>query len=722
MLKRLELIGFKSFAHKTVLEFPQGIAAIVGPNGSGKSNIIDAIRWLLGERDAKNLRGAKIEDLLFSGTPAKPRVGLAQAAIYLDNANSFFPAEFSEIAITRQISRGGDAKFFLNKSEVRLRDLVNFFARARLGAGGLTVINQGESDLFIKSSPVERREMIEEILGLREYQLKKQEAGRKLKATLSNIDKVEALLGEITPHLRILRRQTARWSKRSELVAELSNFERMFFGAKLAEIELQFAKIDPLISAADQKIAAAQSELDGVEKEMGNLEREEPDKHRELRKLKEQQSLALVQKSALEKELGRLEAHLEFAAAQQSPLAAVDLSKAVALIKKIRDELERFMLGDIAYIRKAAADLLGQIDSVLANRNLPAGGEELKKSKEKILKDLGELNEKFNVLRNSEQNIAAMLAEHSAEFKKIVRVLEQKKDFIAGLEQEKNKLIFEKERWRLRLQDLEAQLAQSGMKISDCRIGAADFKNEAFNFAETERRILRLRGELASIGDVDESLMKEARETEARHSFLTGQLADLNRAIKDLEQLKKELEMKINNEFNEALYKINDEFLRFFKLMFGGGKAKLKLAKQEARVKDEQEMGGDSGGGEKVRAAETEKPEEAELGIDIDVSIPRKRITGLEMLSGGERSLVSVAALFAMVAVSPPPFLVLDEIDAALDERNAKRFAEMLKEFSRKTQFVVVTHNRSTMEVADALYGVTMGEDGTSKVVSLKLA
>ncbi len=112
---------------------------------------------------------------------------------------------------------------------------------------------------------------------------------------------------------------------------------------------------------------------------------------------------------------------------------------------------------------------------------------------------------------------------------------------------------------------------------------------------------------------------------------------------------------------------------------------------------------------------------EAKTGIDINLSLPKKRITTLEMLSGGEKSLVSIAALFALISISPPPFLVLDEIDAALDENNSKRFANLIKEFSRKTQFIVVTHNRAVMEAADVLYGVTMGEEGTSKVLSLKL-
>ena len=122
-----------------------------------------------------------------------------------------------------------------------------------------------------------------------------------------------------------------------------------------------------------------------------------------------------------------------------------------------------------------------------------------------------------------------------------------------------------------------------------------------------------------------------------------------------------------------------------------------------------------------VKTLEVETEEDLQAGIELEVSLPRKKIKGLEMLSGGEKSLVSIAALFALISVSPPPFLVLDEVDAALDERNTKRFAELIKNFSRKTQFVLVTHNRATMEAASVLYGVTMEEDGVSKVLSLKL-
>ena len=171
-LKSLELNGFKSFASKAVLEFPKGITAIVGPNGSGKSNIIDAIRWLLGEREAKNLRGDKIENLIFVGTSKKSRAGMAQVSLNFDNNSKFGGDEFEEISIVRRVARDGISQYFLNKSEVRLKDIVDFFAKARLGTKGLTIINQGSSDLFVRVSPEERRIIIEEVLGFENFRLK----------------------------------------------------------------------------------------------------------------------------------------------------------------------------------------------------------------------------------------------------------------------------------------------------------------------------------------------------------------------------------------------------------------------------------------------------------------------------------------------------------------------------------------------------------------------
>jgi chromosome segregation protein len=252
---------------------------------------------------------------------------------------------------------------------------------------------------------------------------------------------------------------------------------------------------------------------------------------------------------------------------------------------------------------------------------------------------------------------------------------------------------------------------QAGRKMHEFEIMPAIILE---NPLAVEKEILKLRGELAAIGDIDETLLKEAQDAESRHSFLSQQLADLEKSSEDLKELIADLDNKIHAKFKDALIKINEEFNKYCRLMFGGGQAKLFL--ERPRINEDKKLIDAENS-----ASEDKEIKEDELGIEVHVSIPGKKIKGLDMLSGGERSLVSIAALFAMVSVSPPPFLVLDEVDAALDERNAKKFANVLKEFSKHTQFILVTHNRHTMEAASVLYGVTMQSDGTSKLLSVKL-
>jgi chromosome segregation protein len=272
----------------------------------------------------------------------------------------------------------------------------------------------------------------------------------------------------------------------------------------------------------------------------------------------------------------------------------------------------------------------------------------------------------------------------------------------------------EHERLRMRREELERLAAQAGRRIEEF---AAVRTEGGINLQEIEHKMFRLRGELAAIGEIDEALLNEAKTTEERYAFLTKESGDLSKAVADLRQLIKDLNEKIGTQFSGALNKINGEFQKFFELMFGGGTAKLRLEKKEVK---KMEVGDDLDEAEASSTEAEDIEENKELGIEIAVSLPRKRVSTLDALSGGERSLVGIATLFALISVSPPPFLVLDEIDAPLDERNARRFAEMLKEFSKETQFIIVTHNRATMEAAEVLYGVTLDADGTSKLLSIK--
>src|SRR5574343_243550 len=223
--KSLEILGFKSFANKTIFSFPANVTAVVGPNGSGKSNVVDAIRWVLGERDLKGLRVARSEEIIFGGTPNKPRMSLAQVSITLDNSDNSLPIDFKEVVISRRKNRDGEKDYLINQSSVRLKDIVELLAKAKIGSQGMTIVNQGSADSILKASPKERRLMIEESLGLREFQLKKEEAKRRLVSTEENLSKTRALLEELLPHLRSLRRQVGKWEKREEIVSSLGGLE-----------------------------------------------------------------------------------------------------------------------------------------------------------------------------------------------------------------------------------------------------------------------------------------------------------------------------------------------------------------------------------------------------------------------------------------------------------------------------------------------------------------
>lgn len=728
VLKRLELNGFKSFAGKTVLEFPSGITAIVGPNGSGKSNIVDAIRWLLGEREAKHLRGGKVEDLVFAGTPKRPRVGQAQASLHFENSHKLFPVDFSEVTVAREVRRDGTSRYFLNKAEILLRDLIDFFAKARLGSRGFSVVTQGNSDIFIRVSPKERREMIEEILGLREYQLKKQDAERRLRNSEINLEKAKALIEEILPHLRSLKRQTGRWEKRGTLEEELKGLENQFFGYRLRDVERERAALEKELGVEKERLEVLREKKRLAEAHEKEVEAAQPKEREELREIKAKTQAILEERSRLQKELGRLEAQLEMherAPAAESPHAEELLS----FIRKIKSRLEVSAEKGGEELRSAVREILREIDEAIEGKKRGAEvPHDLKTQFEKIGKEVAALGEELTALREKERELEKGQEQFYRAFKEAVGAVQAAGDEIERWERVNQERVLQKERLEMRREELWHQIVQAGRRVEEFAQVALEAGIASEDFDAMERRIFKLRGDLASIGEVDEALLKEAQETESRYEFLSREGGDLEKARDDLRSLIGELNEKIRTEFSGALVAINEEFNKFFTVMFGGGHAKLKIVKPEPLLPKTEEGGGEDveagegEGGKGEAAAEVGEEEETEEGIEIDLKLPRKKLTSLEVLSGGERSLVGIAALFALISVSPPPFLVLDEIDAALDDRNARRFAEMLKEFSKETQFVVVTHNRATMEAAHVLYGVTLGDDGTSKVLSLKLA
>ena len=700
-LKRLELNGFKSFAQKTVLEFPAGITAIVGPNGSGKSNVVDAIRWLLGEREAKSLRGARVEDLIFAGTPKRARLGQAQASLHFENRGNFFPVDSAELVVTRQISRDGISKYFLNKSEILLRDLIDFFAKARLGSRGLVVITQGNSDVFIRSNPSDRREMIEEILGLREYQIKKSDAERRLKNSEVNLDKARALIEEILPHLRSLKRQTARWEKRGELEEELKNLEDEFFGSQFQQLQQDYAVLEKELGAGEAERKTLEIEKEKAIEHQEEVEKTQPEERKQVLNIREHIRALLEERSKFEKELGKIEAQIEL----------------VGRETKQTDRSAGKMLHLLEAIEGIITDINNFFESEYEKPEAEEANEDMKPQFDVLQKELQRVKNGLISLREEEKALEVRQEEFYATFKAAVTGVEVAKRNIEQLENRTREQVFKKQRLELQKEELTRQIIQAGRHAAEFDRPKHIVPVPQHAFSEIERRMFKLRGDLASIGEVDHALVKEATETESRYDLLKKESEDLEKAVADLRNLISDLNLKIKVNFDAAIIKINEEFKRFFELMFGGGHAKLRVVRPEDRVIVSDGEITESGMPEET---EEEKQRTEESGIEIEIKLPRKKINSLDALSGGERSLVGIAALFALISVSPPPFLVLDEIDAALDDRNSKRFGEILKEFSKTTQFVVVTHNRMTMESANVLYGVTLNDDGTSKILSMK--
>ncbi len=720
-LKRLEINGFKSFAQKTVFEFPTGIVAIVGPNGSGKSNIIDAVRWLLGEREAKNLRGDKIEDLIFAGTAKKSKMSMAQVSLVFDNSSGKLPVDFKEVAVSRKISRNGNSQYFINDTEVRLKDVIDFFAKIRLGSKGLTIIGQGASDLFVRALPADRVMMVEEILGLREFQLKKAESQRKLKNTKINLEKVEAMIQEVAPRLKMLKRQTAKWEKRFEIENELKNLENDFYAFKIKNLyEAKEKTVKPLSDIESQLKEIIKKSLE-IEKNLKNLEEKSLPSGKTETLQKEKKDL-FFKKSSLEKEIYKIEIQIEQLnkSVEFQEVSSAELLKA---LKEIHNQLSEILsLSLVEEIKEKIKNIIAQSSFIINPKNskLPTEDKNLAEKKKEIEGLLKDIENDIEKIERSEMEISKNVEEFNKNFKETFTELESLRSKIKNFEEQKTKAIFEGEKIDYRIEELKNYIRSfSGdfyqyEKLASSPSFNADFSSE--QLMESEKKIFRLRAELSSIGEVDEALIKEAKEVEVHHSFLVKESEDLKNASKDLESLIDELSGRISKDFHSSFKKVNEAFNNFFRIMFGGGSAKMKIIQKESILsesKNENE--------EPEIVKKIEDPQESLAGLDLEVSIPQKKITSLEMLSGGEKSLVSIAALFALISVSPPPFLVLDEADSALDEKNSKRFADLVKNFSGDTQFVMVTHNRVSMEAAQVLYGITMDDGGSSKLLSLKL-
>jgi chromosome segregation protein len=735
-LKRLEMHGFKSFAKKAVFDFSAPVTAIVGPNGSGKSNVVEAIRFVLGEQSSKSLRSKSGADLIFKGSSQIGKMSRASVAITFDNTERIFnlptldqqnlSLDFDEITLSREVFADGGNTYAINGNEVRLKDIHELIASVNIGSSGHHIISQGEADRLLNAKPLERREMLEESLGLKLYQYRIKEAERKLDKTREHMREAESLRRELAPHIKFLKKQVEKIEKARELEQTLKDH----YGTYLVSEQTVIARIQQVLQgervqlaqrleAMNQSLAQATQEREAS----SALEQEKTIAH-----LRESMRDIARKREEASRHMGRIEGMIESAerlvtTPGKPGVPTIPVEELEQFVQRLEQEVQQGSLSEVRALLETLKTYLH------GKKGTPA-------TVEKVVIDTTEFEQTRHTLIQTIQQLDTEAQQYETQIRDLEQSITDARSQVADRERAFYELQARKNELRIEetlLETKEQQLLERTHALTEEYIQAEHFVGS---------RIIDMKQVyLAEEESVDESLLRsmhhdiermkirledmgggggtdvvaEHDETIARDAFLEKEIHDLTAAVTSLEETIKNLREKLGEEFHAGITKINKEFETFFRLMFGGGEAQLSLVTLEKKKKKS-----DLESTEEQESLEEEEEVPTEQGIDIDVSLPRKKVKDLEMLSGGERSLTSIALLFALSQVNPPPFLVLDETDAALDEANSKKYGDMIENLARQTQLMVVTHNRETMSRADILYGVTLGGDDCSTLLSIK--
>lgn len=746
-LKHLSINGFKSFAKKGELEFSAPITAIVGPNGSGKSNVAEAFRFVLGEQSVKGMRAKKGSDLIFNGSDKAARSNRGSVEVVLDNTKKVFPVDFDEIVLERVVHRDGQHEYSINGSKVRLKDVQELLAAANIGSTGHHIISQGEADRILSTSAKERREMIEDALGLKVYQYKKQEAEKKLKKTGENIEKVESLRREVAPHLKFLERQVKKIARSIELREQLGSSYLEYLRREDVYLAHHNDRLEKEMRAPKKSLEELRGKLADAKATLAAAEKDE--KREALMSAETALAKARRDRQEVVKRVGHTEGQIAFLerriASEQARLKEVvrhpiPYDAAAEVVESIEREVEKAVKhAEPATMQRALSDIVHALKGFLRKASeTPTGSTEAEE------RELEELQASLQDTEKDHQAVIAAEQKATAAYEEVKAAIEAEMSESRDAERLVFTLVQEQRETEITLQQIEQELAILGRDRQEFkeelqeavaligRQAASYFSYEIMadgqpvtpdmvvqesrsTQRERRRELEKMKIRLEELGGANEDIEKEYKEVKERDEFLASEIADLIASVEKLQALIGELNEQLNERFVVGIETISKEFNNFFTLMFGGGAASLERVRPKVkRKKSENEEGGELG-------EEEEEDQEAQEGIEIAVKLPNKRVSGLNMLSGGERALTSIALIFAMSQVNPPLFIILDETDAALDEANSRRYGDMIEALAKRSQLILITHNRETMSRASILYGVTMAGDGVSKLLSVKL-
>ncbi|HDP80402.1 MAG TPA: hypothetical protein ENN21_06120 [Spirochaetes bacterium] len=906
-LKSMEIFGFKSFADKTLISFEPGITVIVGPNGCGKSNIVDSIKWVLGEKQAKNIRGEKMEDIIFSGTDNRKPLSLSEVSITIDNTNRILSLDSDTVTVSRRVFRDGESEYLINKSPVRLKDIEQLFMDTGIGKSAYSVMEQGKIDMILSNRAEDRRYIFEEAAGISRYKFQKKESLKRLEETGSNLDRINDIVKEIEREkdlkakqaertkvyfsyiaslrendirLNMLRYDEQKKRKvRQEADIERLRKERDALSARVSkisaenerdekyknDIQLELFELDKKLHTYRIKVEDIDSRTDKNRRLIDEHRRrkeaigknideraESLDRLREDMKKSEQAGVEIRHKISEDRErLGNIfdmrkkKIQSVHEARDRIETARNEIKGNDGKIEEMRGALEKVIKrlidaierrkaelagseeerqrvreridGSLAYLEKAlneAARMLGDgraddarallmgldigalrgdierfesfedgFRSILFDRTgvhaekeqLDGSIRELESVNYRLNDEIAGLEKRIQEDQAELENITVMITKIEKDLSKnenerewiekhlkslghqikdVERQIFQYREDLARSEKTIEGLLKEIEEWEAKLVDFnekteglkrdiadttekrseietkitrrkdtskreaeqlaklnerigdhEKLLVETGFKLNNIEEYLwTEYEKKVSELSKTsvdesmlpeiQKSIQELKKNIQDLGPINNLAIEEYRDLKKRFEYYIDQRRDIEKAREDILSVIQDINRTSVEMLLSTFKDIQKNFSEIFKQLFEGGSASLELTDPENIL---------------------------ESGIEIFVRPPGKKLKNINLLSGGERALTATALLFATYMVKPSPFCFLDEIDAPLDEENIGRFVKMMQQFSRTSQFVIVTHNKKTMSIGESIYGITMEEPGVSKVLSLRM-
>ena len=835
-LNKIEIKGFKSFGDKTTINFNSGVTGIVGPNGCGKSNIVDAIRWVLGEQKTSLLRSDKMENVIFNGSKSRKKLQLAEVSISFDNTKNLIPTEYSNVSVTRKYFRSGDSEYLLNDVKCRLKDITNLFLDTGISSNNYAIIELSMVDNILNDKDNSRLSLFEEAAGISKFRKRKKETFNKIKLTEADLDRVDDLIYEIEKNLRSLKRQANQTEKYyaykdeyknlSINVALLTSKETLISldsnKKKLSHLEDENIKVSTDLAKKNSSLEAAKSSLIPHEKKLSKIQNElnqildKIRKHEESKRIKSEKYKLVNEKiedlknrikfdkesnkrsefsiNSISKEVNISEKKLKtilnsldetrkeyikyeeqlkdknisvsdikevenhfkdlrnsldsmyLKRSQLEKLIAIDKIDKNNILKKIKSldldiDIVNKKIKIIEKLFKTENKELIKINKLFTNKSKDLSNNEinynkLKNKVDSLIKEVeyktitfksneNRIKENIKLLKKSEKEILLLSTDSDSKDNKLIKLydeksscemklesfedeyyklksnidlddisikdLQNKKDINGGIIDELKSNIYNDE---LELNSVNQRISvEFDIELKDCNVDEKFIDKRSVE--KLNKRKDKIKDKLEKIGQINPLAMEAYKEIKERHEFITKEKSDLIEAKESLIKTINEIDKVAKESFLASFDKIKNNFKTVFRSLF------TEDDDCDLVINDE------------------ENP--LESTIEIMAKPKGKKPLTINQLSGGEKTLTATSLLFAIYLLKPAPFCIFDEVDAPLDDNNIDKFNKIINKFSNTSQFIIVTHNKRTMNNADIIYGITMPEQGVSKVVPVDL-